>query len=644
MKNIRILFLLLMSTGVVAQTTAIQEMPLDSLFNFLEKEITDINVSHRFDETYEAAYFALNKAIHEGQPEDIAKAHNLIASYHYFSVRSNNPDSTYFHDHKTLEYLLLTDDLEKIARAYDRVGKDLVSMGRFLQAEEHLFEVVRIYEELEQPVSIGEAYASLNYLFRESKDYQQALLYGEKSLEIIEANYEDENELIQPLLGLIHTYPKVGQAGLGLEKAQQVVDIIARKYDGADNVHMANVRAWRGKVYVAMEDYDKALEDFVYSWNVIKTIVENEEEADGWKGDIGNVYRLQGKHREAIPYIMASLAHHHERGIQNWEMLEDYQFWLAECYENINEPDSALFYQNNARYAQTQRLTEELAAVKSELRIKYDSDQKEATISDQLAQIKQQNQIQRLSVGIGGLLLLLLGSGFFSYRNNLKKNQQLQLLNENLAVTNHQLDQRNAQNELLLKEIHHRVKNNLEIVSSLLELQLHQTNDVAAQSAMKESQSRVRSMGILHQKLFRGNNLMAIEMKEYFQNLSENLLDAFNASEKVEVDYEMDPIELDVDTALPIGLIVNEVMTNSLKYAFTGNGNGKIHLTLKPYDAGHLHLSIADDGVGKDETGMVKGSGFGTQLVSLLTRQLNGTMQEEIINGTRVSFVLKRAG
>ncbi|MFP4288277.1 MAG: histidine kinase dimerization/phosphoacceptor domain -containing protein [Bacteroidales bacterium] len=644
MKRTCIIILFFISTGVTAQTDAIKQLPLDSLFSYLENEINDINTSHRFDETYDAAYFALNKALQEGKPEDIAQAHNLIASYHYFSVHSNNPDSTYFHDKKTLDYLLLTDDLEKIARAYDRVGKDLVSLGRFLQAEENLFEVVRIYEELELPMEVGRAYASLNYLFRESQDYEQALFYGEKSLELIEANHTDENELIQPLLGLIHTYPKVEQAELGLEKAQQVVDIITRRYDVEDNVHMANVRAWRGKVYVALEDYEKALEDFFYSWNVIKTIVKTEEEADGWKGDIGNVYRLQGKYGEAIPYIMASLIHHQERGINNWEMLENYQFWLAECYEKTNQPDSALFYTNNARHAQNQRITEELAAVKSELRIKYDSDKKEATISEQMAQIRQQNQIQRLSLGIGGLLILLLGSGFFTYRNNLRKNQQLQILNEDLAVTNHQLDQRNAQNELLLKEIHHRVKNNLEIVSSLLELQLHQTNDLAAQSAMKESQSRVRSMGILHQKLFRGNNLMAIEMKEYFQNLTENLLDAFNASEKVKVDYQMEPIELDVDTALPIGLIVNEVMTNSLKYAFTKNGNGKIQLSLKPYDEHHLHLSIADDGVGKDETGMVKGTGFGTQLVSLLTRQLGGTMQEEIINGTRVSFLLKRAG
>ena len=642
MKPSIILLLLLGFFSLAAQPDSIKVMPLDTLFTFLEKEISDINTSHRYEETFQIAHFTLNKAKQQGNPENIAKAHNLIASYHYYSVRSENPDSTYFHDKKTLEYLQKTNNQEKIAKAHDRVGKDLAGMGRFLEAEKQLFEVVRIYEALEQPINIGKAYASLNYLYRESKDYEQALLYGEKSLELFEANYKEESELIQPLLGLIYTYPKVGKPEIALAKAQQVVEIIRRKYGAEDNIHLANVRAWRGEVYVALEDYDKALEDFFYSWNVIKTIVEKEEEADGWKGYIGNVLRLQGKYREAIPYIKDCLLHHQERNIKNWELVENNQFWLAECYENINQPDSALWHKSAGQTTQNQRLTEELAAVKSELRIKYDSDKKEATISNQQAQIQQQTQIQRLSFGVGGLLLLLLGGGFFSYRNNLQKNKQLQILNEDLAITNQQLDQRNAQNELLIKEVHHRVKNNLDIVSSLLELQSSQTEDEAAQSVMKESQSRVRSMGILHQKLFRGNNLVAIEMKDYFQNLSENLLDTFNAAEKVEVAYEMDPLELDVDTALPIGLIVNEVMTNALKYAFPKNRNGKIKVSLQAKDEQHLHLSISDNGIGKLGNEIIKGSGFGMQLITLLTRQLKGTMEEENFNGTKMSFLLKR--
>jgi len=122
--------------------------------------------------------------------------------------------------------------------------------------------------------------------------------------------------------------------------------------------------------------------------------VEKEEEADGWKGYIGNIMRLQGKYSEAIPYIKASLIHHQNRGIKYWELVENNQFWLAECYEKINQPDSAYFYLNAAQAGQKKRFTEELAAVKSELRTKYDSDKKEATINDQLAQINQQSQIQ----------------------------------------------------------------------------------------------------------------------------------------------------------------------------------------------------------------------------------------------------------
>jgi len=643
MKYLLSALLMSISVFIGAQSDSLRLLPLDSLFSYLGKEVNNINVSHRFDETFQAAHYALNKAMAAGDPEKIAKAHNILGSFHYYSVRSNNPDSTYYHDNKTLEYLLKTNNQEKIASAYERVGKDLVSMGRYLEAEEHFFKVLSIYEQLEQPINIGVAYASLNYLFRETKDYEQALIYGEKSLELFKEHYEKETELIEPYLGLIKTYPKVGRAADALILAQEVVGIISRRFDGADNINMANVRAWRGEVYMELEDYDKAMEDYWYAWNVIKTVVEKEEEADGWKGYIGNIMRLQGKHREAIPYIKASLVHHQDRGIKYWELVENNQFWLAECYEKINQPDSAYFYLNLAQAGQKKRFTEELAALKSELRTKYDSDKKEATITDQMAQIAQQNQIQRLSLGVGGLLLFLLFGGFFSYRTNLRKNQQLQLLNEDLASTNHQLDQRNAQNELLLKEIHHRVKNNLDIVSSLLELQLHQTEDAAAQSAMKESQSRVRSMGILHQKLFRGNNLMAIEMKDYFKNLSENLLDTFNASDKVEVEYQMEPLELDVDTALPIGLIVNEVMTNALKYAFPGNETGSIYVSLSESDDQQLHLTISDDGIGKVSNTPAKGTGFGTQLVTLLTRQLRGTMTEDTANGTSLSFQLERA-
>lgn len=625
-----------------AQLDSAPANSLDSLFSMLEQEISAMNTTHTYDQTYQKAYFALARALYTANPERIAKAHNIIADWHYFSVTSNNPDSVYYHDLKTLEYLQQTDDQPGIAKAHDRVGKDLVGLARYPEAEQQLFEVVHIYETLGDQANMGSAYASLNMLYRESQDFEQALIYGEKSMALFEANYQEEDELIEPLLGLIKTYPKVGQPVRALEKAQQVVDIIARKYGEGENIHMANVRVWRGEVYVDLKEYDKALADFTYSYHVLKNMLPDEKDADGWKGYIGNVLRLQGKYAEAIPYIRDCLHHHQSKNIHEGQLIEDNQFWLAECYENINRPDSALVYLQQAQLTQNERLTGELAAVKNELRIKYDTEQKEATINTQQAKIEQQAKVQYLSIGVAGLLLSLLVVGVFAYRNNRKKNQQLLALNQNLTTTNQQLDQRNAQNELLLKEIHHRVKNNLEIISSLLELQSRETSDAQAQFAMKESQSRVRSMGILHQKLFQGQNQVAIEMKDYFKNLSNHLLDTYNAGDKVQVNYPMDPLELDIDTAIPIGLIVNEVLTNALKYAFPAATHGKINLSLKALDDRYLDLSIQDNGIGKNPAEQPKGTGFGTQLVSLLTHQLDGTMSERSDDGTCLSFRLKK--
>lgn len=202
---------------------------------------------------------------------------------------------------------------------------------------------------------------------------------------------------------------------------------------------------------------------------------------------------------------------------------------------------------------------------------------------------------------------------------------------------------KNAENELLLKEIHHRVKNNLEMVKSLIALQSAQIEDGATKEAMIASQNRVQSMGIIHQKLYQGTNLGSIEMKDYFVNLGEGILDTFNADEKVKIECAMDTLELDVDTAVPLGLIVNELLTNALKYAFPKKDRGQITISLKRKDDKILSLAVTDNGVGKVLGQSPKGTGFGTQLILLLTQQLNGKMREETKGGTIVSFEFKLA-
>jgi two-component sensor histidine kinase len=133
-------------------------------------------------------------------------------------------------------------------------------------------------------------------------------------------------------------------------------------------------------------------------------------------------------------------------------------------------------------------------------------------------------------------------------------------------------------------------------------------------------------------------------MKDYFLNLSDSILDSFGADDRVTIECAMNQLELDIDTAVPLGLIVNELLTNALKYAFPDGRKGHIEIKLEKKAPNTLSLQIADDGVGKSG-GTVHGTGFGGQLVSLLTKQLGGELKEEVKGGTIVylDFKVKKA-
>lgn len=222
------------------------------------------------------------------------------------------------------------------------------------------------------------------------------------------------------------------------------------------------------------------------------------------------------------------------------------------------------------------------------------------------------------------------------------RTHQLSLMINDLIKTKNELSLKNSENVLLLKEIHHRVKNNLEVVSGLLALQSAKMDDPKMQEVMLASQNRVHSMGILHQKLYQSEHLSFIEMKNYFQNLCLNILDSYNETERIKVNIEMNELEMDVDTAVPLGLIVNELLTNSLKYAFPKGENGTIELSLKNVSEDNYQLMISDNGIGKPLDEKAKGTGFGTQLVELLTHQIDGKLIQEVGDGTMILINFKK--
>jgi len=196
--------------------------------------------------------------------------------------------------------------------------------------------------------------------------------------------------------------------------------------------------------------------------------------------------------------------------------------------------------------------------------------------------------------------------------------------------------------EVLLKEIHHRVKNNLQIVSSLLNLQANQVTDPQTLETLRDSRMRVRSMALIHEKLYQSQSLARVNFGEYIKSLSTDLVRSYQKTfNGVELNIQAEEIFLELDQAIPCGLILNELMTNALKYAFPNGRSGTIHIELHDEPGRLLSLRVADNGVGLPvDLDILNTKSLGLQLVNSLVNQLEGTLTVEKTRGAafQISF------
>ncbi len=193
---------------------------------------------------------------------------------------------------------------------------------------------------------------------------------------------------------------------------------------------------------------------------------------------------------------------------------------------------------------------------------------------------------------------------------------------------------------LLLREIHHRVKNNLQIIISLFNLQSHYVEDKKAFLALKEGQDRIKSMALIHERFYQNDGLSKIDFDDYIKRLVENLLLSFNIGPaRIKPVIEADKISLDIDTAVPCGLIINELVSNALKHAFGTEGTGEIYVSLKYLTEKQVRLTVQDTGSGLPEGfDVFKSDSLGMQLINALSNQLDGTLKVTIDRGTRFTL------
>lgn len=280
----------------------------------------------------------------------------------------------------------------------------------------------------------------------------------------------------------------------------------------------------------------------------------------------------------------------------------------------------------------------------ADLQLKYETEKKDKNIK----LLKQQGQLQETQLNnemvmryifIGSLIILfiILGLLFSQYCLKQRNNKILEVKQEEINRQNGVLRQLVDEKEWLLKEIHHRVKNNLQIVISLLNTQSAYLENEDALMAIQNSQHRMHAMSLIHQKLYQSDNLASIDMSWYIYELVNYLKECFDLNRKISYKIDTDRIDLDVAQAVPVGLILNEAISNAIKYAFPDRPKGQVTISLKSMGGDTCQLIIADDGIGvPDDFEDQERESLGMNLMMGLTDQLDGTFALQNNNGLAI--------
>jgi two-component sensor histidine kinase len=514
------------------------------------------------------------------------------------------------------------------AEAADQIGIMNTFMGNMMIGQTFLIEVAELYQEVGSPADIAGANNGLAIFYNDIGRIDEAIeLYGQALRQY---------QAIDDTLGQANVYGNLG-----------LLYIDEKKYDKAgDNLmlqgHLDSLvgsqwglgfhHDWLGILYHERGDYDKALHHYDIALNIRKRLPSHYNLAETRSG-LSGVYLSIGQYDDAIAQAMEILRHKEDHQSLSQQM-SAYHL-LSQAYEKQDDPSQGLQYYKEYKEMsdsiyQRDMLSE--IANKDALYQRAKQDREIARLDGEqaitAAKITNKNRIIRMAgiaLALISLLLLLL------YRLYRKVGRQKDVISKALS-----------EKDLLLREIHHRVKNNLQLVSGLLTLQGRSINDEMAQQAIQEGKSRVRSMALIHQDLYNREKLTHIGVKQYIEKLSRELFQTYRIdNEQISLQTDINNIDLDIDVVIPLGLIINELISNSLKYAFPLDRPGSLSVSLRE-DIGTstLVLVVSDDGIGYD-TSAIRSNSFGSTLVASLTEQLDGSMVIASDSGTTTTISMR---
>ena len=480
--------------------------------------------------------------------------------------------------------------------------------GNYVDAMNHYLECIEIQEQIKDSVLLPEAYNNLGSLYHDVRNYKKAEYFYKKSLNLSEKynNYRCVAMSLTNLGQILSDRKELDSALVFLDKSLRARELSKETYGIAITYDLF------GEVYYRKKEYNKALEYFNKSLLL-------ERSHNDYKGAaislvyIGNAYVKLKKFNKAKKAGKEALVISEREDAL--ESLIKATKLLRDVYQGQNNWEEAFKheqYYTKLRDSIQNNKIEESIIIKQTT---FDLEQKEKEIE----LLSAKNELQKLTLKNNKIILCLaiLGIILVSIIALFTK----RVLNKNKDASR-LLMQQNEEKQVMMKEIHHRVKNNLQVVNSLLRLQSKEVKDEKVIEMFKDTQRRVLSMAKLHENMYSTENLRLINVKNHLSELVSDIVSSYGLEKEINVELNIVDEEFSIKTLLPLSLIVNEVITNTLKHAFVSRDKGRIVLELKKITNEDFVMIIGDNGIGFQP--LIKSSGLGTKLIKIFSRQLNG--------------------
>jgi two-component sensor histidine kinase len=409
-------------------------------------------------------------------------------------------------------------------------------------------------------------------------------------------------------IGLIEG--NIGQSLMALKQYDNAIPLLKKDVIGSKNIknyHNASISQLEiSKCYLELNKLDLSKKYLDSSNSLLQGIDDYKTKLNIIK-QYGVFYDKSGAHQIAINY-----------------------------YKNYISVKDSFDAQNNLR----ELLSAQVASQVDEKEKLIRENQK--NINEKNIEVSRQKSIRNVLLisGFGLILLILLISIQLKKANNRK--QLLEIRNKQIETRNEIINKSLLEKDLLVKEVHHRVKNNLQIISSLMKLQSAKSNNEEVRNSLNEAQDRINSMALLHQLLYRNNQMTSLLFNEYLTGLISQISSSFSLTKKqISIESNFIELELDLDTAIPLGLITNELVSNAYKHAFNGN-EGLIKIELSKLFKNTYQLKITDNGQGLPANfDLHSNESLGLDIVCILSEQINAELKIYNENGANFDIIFK---